>query len=85
MESVLEIDVSNPKFIGYIADELRKRLEGKVKAEVQADKRVAVVAQAESESQFPAIRKIVQDELNGVLQLLALDPLDQGKVTARIR
>jgi hypothetical protein len=85
MESVLEIEVSNVKFIGFIADELRKRLEGKVKAEVEPNKRVVVVAQAESESQLLAIRKIVQDELNGVLQVLALDPLDHGKVTARIR
>ncbi len=85
MDAVLTIRVSNSKYIGWVADELEKRLEGKLDAQVQPkDDRVIVVAVIQSESELPNARKTVQDELRGVMQVRGLDPLEQGKLTARV-
>jgi hypothetical protein len=86
MESVRTIEVSNPKYIGWVAVELGKRLKDKVVAQVQPKvDRIIVAVTVESVSELPTKWKVVEGELLGVNQLLALDPLDQGKVTAHFR
>jgi hypothetical protein len=86
MESVRTIEVSNSKYIGWVAEELEKRLKDKVVAEVQPkDDRIVVVVTAESESGLADAWKVVEGSLRGVMQVRALNPLDESKVTARLK
>ena len=86
MESVRIIEVSNSKYIGWVAEELGKRLKDKVVAQVQPkDDRIIVVVTAESESGLADAWKVVEGNLRGVMQVRALNPLDESKVTARLK
>jgi hypothetical protein len=85
IENAMTIKVSSAAYIGYVAEDLEKRLKDNLNAQVQPKKdRIIVLAILDSEDQIAAARKTVEQAILGVNQLLALDPLEQGRVLVRL-
>lgn len=79
--SVVRVDVVPKEFTTRVAAELRARLKGTVKEEIKhQDGEITII------SPFDALtlHQSVADAVQGIRQILALDPLDQGLAKVRI-